>query len=161
IASRQNVLALLLHEQCHCLAFKSRYGDKLCNLTVAYPLLVSVENYRAVHLAHHQHYFTEDDPDYLRKQGKEWTFPQEAAELLWTLGTDFFGLNVWRVLRAKHGDPRQTRTKAHPRWLRVCYYVLVAGILTWTECWGLFLLYWILPLFTVLQVLVRWGAICE
>jgi fatty acid desaturase len=45
--------------------------------------------------------------------------------------------------------------------VRVAYYVVLAAVLTWTNMWVVFLLYWFLPLVTVLQVIVRWGAICE
>ena len=53
------------------------------------------------------------------------------------------------------------RAGIDPRWLRPLYYVLTAGILTWARAWELFLLYWVLPILTVTQVFVRWGAICE
>ena len=34
-------------------------------------------------------------------------------------------------------------------------------VLTWAGAWGLFLVYWLLPILTVSQLIVRWGAICE
>src|SRR5476649_2402806 len=37
IGTRQNILGLLMHEQCHCLGFKSKRGTALANLTAAYP----------------------------------------------------------------------------------------------------------------------------
>jgi fatty acid desaturase len=79
VATRQNLLLLLMHEQVHWLGFKSKWGDLLCELMTAYPLLISLEGYRRVHLAHHVNYFDEKDPDYRRKQGAEWTFPQQIA----------------------------------------------------------------------------------
>ena len=79
IATRQNILALLLHEQCHRLAFRSKLGDLFCNFAAVYPLFATVEDYRPVHLSHHQNYFTDHDPDYVRKQGEErWTFPNST-----------------------------------------------------------------------------------
>jgi fatty acid desaturase len=162
IGTRQNVLAVLLHEQVHRLGFRGRLGDAFCNCTVAYPLLVTLEGYRRVHLAHHQHYFTERDPDYVRKQGPDWTFPQRARRLLRLFFLDATGLHTWQLIRSKsppasaaaHGPPA-------PRWLRPAYYLLLAAVLVVTDTWPLFLLYWILPLLTVLQVLIRWEAICE
>ena len=55
IATRQNVLGLLIHEQTHCLGFKARFGDKLTNFFAAYPLIVlTVEGYSQAHLSHHK-----------------------------------------------------------------------------------------------------------
>jgi fatty acid desaturase len=45
--------------------------------------------------------------------------------------------------------------------VRPLYFVLVAATLTLTGAWGLFLLYWVLPIVTLSQVIVRWGALCE
>jgi fatty acid desaturase len=53
------------------------------------------------------------------------------------------------------------RLGVHPRWARPVFYIVLSAILTLTGGWKLFLIYWLLPLFTVLQVIVRWGAICE
>src|SRR5262249_6396235 len=121
IATRQNILALLVHEQCHWLAFRNRRGEWLCNICAAWPLLISVESYRGVHLAHHQHYFTDRDPDYRRKQGGPWSFPQHPLQLARTLLCDVLGLNVWRTLAGKHGDPSARRPRP---WLRLGYYAL-------------------------------------
>jgi fatty acid desaturase len=38
---------------------------------------------------------------------------------------------------------------------------LVAAVLSVTHCWDILLLYWLLPIVSVSQVIVRWGAICE
>jgi hypothetical protein len=57
IATRQNVLGLLVHDQAHCLGFKARFGDVITNIIAAYPLLVlTVEGYSKVHLSHHRHF---------------------------------------------------------------------------------------------------------
>jgi fatty acid desaturase len=82
VATRQNILGLLVHEQSHCLGFKASYGDSLVNFLVAYPLIVlTVEGYSQVHLSHHRYFMTEQDPDLLRKSGKGWTFPMKAGRL--------------------------------------------------------------------------------
>ena len=38
---------------------------------------------------------------------------------------------------------------------------VATGTVTWFNAWAEFLIFWLLPLATVLQVIVRWGAICE
>ena len=101
VGTRQNVLAVLLHEQVHRLAFRSQAGDLLTNAFVAYPLLITLDGYRRVHMAHHAHYHTEKDPDFVRKQGDEWTFPQRVGKLLRTFLVDLSGANVLKTLRSK------------------------------------------------------------
>jgi fatty acid desaturase len=163
IGTRQNILALLMHEQCHKIPFGSRrWADYLGNCGCAFPLLLSVEGYRRLHLAHHQCYFTERDPDYRRKQGKQWTFPQEASELFRTFVIDFTGINFLKMLKGKRLPEPAARPK--PLWsrlIRPAYYLAWAALFTWAGLWGVFFLYWLVPLLTVLQVIVRWGAICE
>jgi fatty acid desaturase len=162
VATRQNVLGLLMHEQAHHRAFRSPGGDRLCNFTIAYLLLMTVEGYRRIHLAHHQHFFTDRDPDYRRKQGAAWTFPRPGRGLAKDFLTDLLGLNLLHVVRSKRPEEsgpaaRQQRFDG----VRVVYYVVLLGFLLGTQTWQVFLLYWLVPLVTVLQVIVRWAAICE
>jgi fatty acid desaturase len=161
VATRQNVLGLLMHEQCHRLGFYSKKGDLLCNIAVCYPLLVTLDGYRRVHLAHHQNYFTDRDPDYVRKQGPAWTFPQRLWALLKLFLFDLSGVRIWEAIRGKGGAPSSAATAWWQRLFRVSYYLVAAGIITWLGWWTIVGLYWIVPLVTVLQVIVRWGAICE
>jgi fatty acid desaturase len=165
VATRHNALGLLVHEQAHLLGYRGKYGDLAVNLFAAYPLLVlTVEGYAQVHLAHHRDYFSAKDPDYLRKSGEGWSFPKSRRELAWLFLTDAVGINTLKLIRGKkHSNENVAFARRHrlPRWLRPAYYILAAGILTWAGAWEVFLLYWVLPILTVTQVFVRWGAICE
>ena len=165
VATRQNVLGLLVHDQAHLLGYRGRFGDLLVNLFAAYPLLVlTVEGYAQVHLAHHRDYFGPTDPDYKRKCGPDWTFPMPAGKLARLFLSDALGLNVIRLMKGKapmEDNPVFARRHAIPKWVRPLYFVLVAALLSWTGMWVVFLLYWLLPLLTVTQVIIRWGAICE
>ena len=163
VATRQNVLGLLVHEQAHCLGFPARRGDLIANLLAGYPLLVlTVENYAQVHLSHHKYFFTDKDPDFLRKSGPDWTFPMSAWRFARLLLSDLVGLNVWRLLKGKRLEGNAfKRPHPTPKWIRLTFYGAVAIALTATNTWHLFLLYWLLPLVTVFQVIVRWGGICE
>ena len=165
VATRQNILGLLVHEQAHCLGFKASYGDSLVNFLAAYPLIVlTVEGYSQVHLSHHRYFMTEQDPDLLRKSGKDWMFPMKAGHLGKLFLTDLLGLNLWQLIKGKKLDadfPLFKRPTCLPAWVRPAYYVFAAIIFTFTNSWDIFLLYWLVPLLTILQVIVRWGAICE
>ena len=165
VATRHNVLGLLVHEQAHLLGYRGKYGDLLVNLFAAYPLLVlTVEGYAQVHLAHHRDYFSEKDPDFLRKSGEEWSFPKTPRQAARLFLTDILGINTLKLIRGKAQSPQGyafARRYRVPGWVRPVYFVLLAGALTWTKGWGIFFLYWVLPILTVSQLIVRWGAICE
>jgi fatty acid desaturase len=165
VATRQNLLGLLVHEQAHLLGYRFKYGDLLVNLFAAYPLLVlTVEGYAQVHLAHHRDYFSDKDPDFVRKSGEEWSFPKSRLQTLKLFVTDALGINTLKLIRGKRDSPQGfafQRLYRIPRWVRPAYFLAVAGLLTWFHAWPLFLLYWVLPILTVTQLIVRWGAICE
>lgn len=165
VATRHNLLGLLVHEQAHLLGYKGRFGDLFVNLFAAYPLLVlTVEGYAQVHLAHHRDYFSDIDPDFLRKSGEEWSFPKRPRQLAMLFLTDALGLSILKLIRGKSRSDRAflfVRRYRIPVWVRPVYYIVLAGFLTITGSWGLFLIYWVLPLLFVSPLIVRWGAICE
>ncbi|MEQ9060875.1 MAG: fatty acid desaturase [Gammaproteobacteria bacterium] len=165
IATRQNVFGLLIHEQTHRCGFKGKYGDWIANLVAGYPLLVlSVEGYGKVHLAHHRDYFTEKDPDFVRKQGPAWKFPKRPSEVARIFLTDLVGLTLYRNIKSKNieiGDGAFIRPNPTPRWLKIGYFSLWAIVITVLGGWEIFFVYWLLPLVTVLQVIVRWAAMFE
>jgi fatty acid desaturase len=164
IGVRQSVLTLLTHEQIHRLAYRAPAGDLLVNLLCAFPLLfITTEGYAQVHLAHHRHYFTDQDPDHRRKSGAEWAYPKAPRAFLELLLRDVTGLNFMRLVRGKrlgrpgHAPPSRSRRE----WTRALFLATLATVLTLTGSWRLFIVYWLIPLFTVLQLIVRWGAVCE
>jgi fatty acid desaturase len=162
IATRQNVLGLLTHEQVHRNGMRSQLGDLITNLFCAFPILISLQGYRRIHLTHHRKYFSDLDPDYRRKQGKEWTFPQSARAFFTTLFCDLIGLSLISTVRGKAPDKSADPKAVGPNiFLRLGYYGVIALALVYTNTWIYFLLFWIIPIATVLQVIVRWGAICE
>ena len=163
ITTRQNLLALLVHEQAHYLGFRSKAGELIANIFTAYPLLITTESYANVHLSHHTFYFTEKDPDYLRKQGDEWTFPFEGWKFLKLLLSDLAGINTWKTLKGKKMRENYIgkRKTATPKWFRPLFYGLVAIILTLVKIWKLFFFFWLIPLMTIFQIFIRWGALCE
>lgn len=168
VATRQNVFALLIHEQAHHLAFNNKFGDLIVNCLVAYPLLLmKVEDYAELHLSHHKFFFTEKDPDHLRKNGDDWALPISRQRLLKLLMSDLCGLSVWRFYQGKKMAKKMNRKKIFrrrmdiPVWVKPAYLAIVAGIITWAQAWDIFLIYWALPLCTVFQVIIRWGALCE
>jgi fatty acid desaturase len=165
IGTRQMVFGLLLHEQVHRLGSRSKYADWFVNFFAVYPLVVTtVEDYAAVHLAHHKYFMTSRDPDFIRKSGPNWTFPASLSTILKIVVRDVTGLNTIALIRGKTAPPNSTefkRPKPTPKWLRLAFFVAVAGALTLLHGWTVFLIYWAIPLLTVAQLFVRWIAVIE
>ncbi len=165
VATRMNVLGLLVHDQTHLLGYRGRYGDLIVNLFCAYPLLLlTVRGYARVHLAHHRDYFTLRDPDHVRKAGNEWAFPKPPRELLIIVVRDLLGLNLIALIRGKNAEQgleNFARRGVDPAWLRPLFMLTVVVIVLLTGSWRIVALYWLLPMATVMQLIVRWGALCE
>lgn len=164
IASRQNVFGLLIHDQAH-LGLGGRYGDWITNLLCAYPLLaISVEGYAQVHLAHHRDFFKDSDPDFIRKSGDEWSFPKTGRETAALFLRDFLMINTAKLIKGKKASIESApfvRRNPTPKWHKLVVMAAVAVALTWTGTWLHFLLLWVVPIFAVLSMFVRWGAVCE
>lgn len=165
IAGRQVVFGLLVHDQAHKLGLRGPKGDIFTNIFAAYPLMgFSVENYAKIHLAHHKYYFSDKDPDYIRKSGKEWQTPMSKRELAGWFLRDLMGLSTLKLIASKRPKTKFSefeRSVPTPKWIKpVCYLALAIG-LTYFKLWPVFLLYWVLPMLTIFPLLVRWGALTE
>lgn len=165
IGTRQMVFGLLMHEQVHRLGARSKYSDWWVNLIAVYPLLVTtVEDYAAVHLSHHKYFFTEKDPDFVRKSGPDWTFPASVRSVLWIVLKDVTGINTLALIRGKTAPKNVVefqRRHPTPKVLRWIFFGGVAASLTLASAWSVFLVYWVLPLLTATQLFVRWIAVIE
>lgn len=163
IGTRFNIFGLLVHEQAHSLGFRGKYGDSIVNILAAYPLGITVEDYANVHLSHHKFFLTQNDPDLSRKTGANWTFPMSSGGLVKLFIKDVMGFSFIQLLKSKRLEKNNTYRRLHPspKWLRPTFYLVVAILLTYSHTWDLFLIYWVLPLISILPVVVRIGAICE
>lgn len=165
IGIRQMVLGILLHDQVHRLGLRGKYGDWIANCIVGYPLFATtVEDYAKIHLSHHKYFMTQKDPDFIRKSGKEWTFPMGIGRMAKLLAMDITGLNTIKLIKGKTGKAGMeefNRKNPSPLWLRLGYYAIGAAILTLAGGWTIFLIYWVLPILTITQIAVRWIAVIE
>ena len=102
IGSRIQCLAIIMHDACHGLLFSNRrMNDLIGDIFVAYPLMVSVDLYRANHMVHHRFTNTAQDYDYrVQRRDPDQHFPKSRAGMGKLLLRSLAGLNYYRIARA-------------------------------------------------------------
>ena len=168
IGARQHAFAILLHDASHYRILKNKTAnDVVSESLLAFPLFVTVRGYRLSHLAHHRHMNTEYDPDWVSKETPEWVFPKTRAGLFFILFRLALGMNAFWMIRLifMGGRPKgAAKAKINTRNFviaRVAYYIVLIATLTYFGWWTQYLLFWILPMFTWLQVILRIRSIAE
>jgi fatty acid desaturase len=170
IASRQHALFAGVHEAAHFkLTANRRVSDLLASWLCAYPLLLDLHSWRHLHLLHHKHTNTPLDPD--RRQGGavNWNVAQGKLDFARLLALDFLhfirrGLwdSVNRHVLHRSGDMPEPPARTVPRWLaQGMYTILILGVLLPLVGWKPLALYWFIPLFVVLPVLLRVRGVAE
>lgn len=170
IASRQHALMVLTHEGVHKRLARTLWvNDGLARFAASFPVLISLAKWRFIHLYHHQHTHTSDDPDraiYAR-------YPLASRKFLRLLMRDFCGLNALSTLKYFIDIPLVTG-KFNQRFLgeeRNVQYQHVADMRQFALFWsivlggGIFIggmqfvallvCYWFVPYCTFTQVFFR------
>ena len=166
IATRQHALLILMHDAAHYRLLPSHlWNDRLSNWLFAWPLLVTTEGYRHNHLAHHRHLNTDDDPDWMRKDGKpDWIFPKLKREFGLLLIREFFGGGFFEAIRSitdLAGKKLNAAKNKSSNWGRLTYYLIAIAAISIGGLWLPVLLLWFLPAFTILTVILRIRSIAE
>ena len=173
IGSRQLGLAILMHEAAHNALFASRRlndfaGEWLCGR----PILADLPAYRRYHLKHHRHTQTDEDPDLSLSS----TYPTTRASLVRKALRDLTGRTALRLMtiRAAYwlrmaGDVEDDPAELD---LTIGYFVaqlnrgLLANALLFALLWAVgawwwWLAFWLMPLMTWFQLVLRIRNIAE
>ncbi len=157
IATRQHALLVLMHDAAHYSLSNSKgLNDFVARLFLAFPFSVSMKRYRVNHLAHHQHVNEAVDPDL-----EDNIAPQTVPELAKLVISDLFFLAVPKALRRsrKFGVLGIFRESGEGWWTeRTTYLVFalaVAVAAAYFDLWGMLFFYWLVPMFSFLQVILR------
>lgn len=97
IGNRQHALAILGHDGAHFNVHKNRkINDFLSNLFCFWPLMITVDGYRALHLKHHKNNGTEHDPELMHKRARapQWDLPTTPLKILSYAAKDIFGYSL-------------------------------------------------------------------
>ena len=159
IGARQHALAITMQDGSHYRLLTNKFwNDVIGNLFLAFPIFLTVDNYRKTHFTHHRSPNTEDDPDWVAKDSADWEFPKNRNQTFLMHVRIGLGLNTLFIVRLvmSGGDRGKLAPQLRRSWAtRISVYITAAVLLTYFQLWGAYLLYWILPMFTWLQLILR------
>lgn len=159
IGSRQLGLAILMHEAAHgLLASDRRWNDRVGRWLCAWPVGISLPEYRRYHLRHHTFAQQVEDPD-LPLSAK---FPVSRASLARKLLRDITGISfakqrVLPLLAALFGQRKLYRSE----WIFLGVQSVALALATGFGWLGWYLMLWVLPLATWYMVVLRVRNIAE
>ena len=170
VAARQHALAILAHQSAHYRMYRTRWINDLSGKLCAWPLGISMVTYRVIHRIHHNHLYEPIDPDLALMAG----YPRGRLYLARKLAKDLLGITVFKNYlyflgpRGTGGEGAKDDTSPvlraaarRDRWLALVFNgALVGSLVVLGGSWR-YLLLWVLPAFTVLQLLLRLRAVCE
>lgn len=166
LAAQQHALAILAHDAAHHRLFENRRVNEVVGRLCAYMVGMSLVAYRQQHTMHHQHLYTERDPDMALMAG----YPRGRAYLLRKLAQDLVGLTTLKNLRYLYGPmrpggasgrPDAARSERKRDQLGVALFILgVLALAAATHQW-LALALWVVPELTIYQVFLRLRALFE
>jgi len=178
IAVQQHAMFILAHDAAHYRLFRSRALNDAVGRALGMAGGISMCTYRVIHRLHHNNLYTDEDPDTAIHGG----YPRGVAYLWKKLAQDVLGLNAWKTFGYFFGAPainRDTSRALRPlddtspdlraaarrdRWLVVAFQAgapLVALALGGWQALAEYLVLWVLPMLTFLQVILRLRAIAE
>ena len=176
ISTRQHALGIIVHDATHYLVFSNRFvNDVVTDLTCAFPIGLSTALYRYQHLEHHKFTNTEKDPYWVQMNASDdWCWPKTKKETITIFVKDIIGLNTlqWGEI-ISHWSPwpqlfkvaKTTKGKGiltqRERVLFIIFWVSLALLLTFTNSWLSFLILWMLPQITFLNIFVRLRSVAE
>jgi fatty acid desaturase len=168
MAGAQHGLAVLTHEAAHHRMYRTRWLNDLVGRLCAWPMALSMLSYRLIHRVHHNHLYEEVDPDLALIAG----YPRGRAYLLRKLAKDLLGITTLKNARyfVRLPAPGAVKDETQSRLRRIArrdrrlatavYFGLLAASIA-TGTWRWFVILWILPLVSVLQLMLRLRAVCE
>jgi fatty acid desaturase len=170
IASRQHALMVLNHEGIHKrLSRRLWFNDLLARFVAGFPVFISLAKWRFIHLYHHQHTHTADDPD----RAIFARYPLGNQKFMRLLLRDVCGLNVFSTLkyfidlpfgmkdfnRRFLGEGREVQYRQIADMSQFAIFwsvVIVGGLWFWGGTFVIgFMLYWLVPYCTFTQVFFR------
>lgn len=171
IATRQHALLILYHDGVHGLVARdARLNDLLVNLFAGVPMLLPLHVYRALHLAHHRHLGTPQDPERtLLYRDQPWRYePLPSGRLALQLLGDLLLWNAvrmsWRFVRDRDLRRGLPGTRWYPELaVQLALFALAWGAGAWLapQATTRLALLWFVPYLTLTQLLNKLRSFAE
>ncbi|MGA7872832.1 MAG: fatty acid desaturase family protein [Candidatus Binatus sp.] len=163
IGARQHALLVLMHDGVHYRLLRNRrLNDWMSEVVLAWPHLVAARQYRKNHFAHHRYLNTPDDPDLRRRAGDAaWVFPQATPGMAKLLLRDVTGLNALALLKLAASVASADTVPTGFLVARYGFYAAALGAIAYAGALEGFALYWLVPMFTWLVLIMRIRSIAE
>jgi len=178
VGVEQHALFILAHDAAHYRLLRNRALNDAVGRAIGMATGISMCTYRVIHRLHHNNLYTDEDPDTAIHGG----YPRGTAYLWKKLAQDIVGWNAWKTFAYFFGAPAindQTQRAARPlddtspqlrrsaridRWFVVAFQLLAPLACFALGGWrGLaqYAAFWLVPMLTILQPILRLRAICE
>jgi fatty acid desaturase len=176
IGTRQHALFVIAHDAAHYLLYQNRVLNDAVGRACATLQGLSMCTYRVIHRLHHNNLYGELDPDTALHGG----YPRGKTYLIKKLLKDLSGLTAWKTyayflggapalntktnvaLRPLDDTSEKLRTEArNDRNAVIVFHLAALLVFAWSGYLLEYLVLWVLPLFTVVQAILRLRAIAE
>ncbi|WP_013323911.1 fatty acid desaturase family protein [Gloeothece verrucosa] len=174
ITTRQHALGILLHDACHYRLFPDpRVNDLLSDLLVAFPIAASTSLYRHWHFPHHRFTNSQRDPEWMgeQKDPDTWRWPGTKKKMLKIFLKDLFGLNMIEMIAIMGLWSPWTRLfipseapggiSLREKITLICHTMLLLGSLIYFGLLLDYILLWLLPSFTLFNMLFKFRSWAE
>lgn len=176
IGTRQHALFVIAHDAAHYLLYERRWLNDLVGRACAAVQGLSMCTYRVIHRLHHNHLYSDLDPDTALHGG----YPRGKAYLVRKLLKDLSGLTAWKTyayflggapalntatnvaLRPLDDTSDKLRREARQdRNLVIALHAVLLAAMAGSGYLVHYLVLWVLPLVTVVQAILRLRAVAE
>jgi fatty acid desaturase len=151
IGTRQHALAILIHDAVHGLVVRDRkWNNRIAKWFIAWPMGADYDSYRYVHLKHHLHTSSDQDPDWLHHKAWQTELPASRFHFLkyfakMVLGYGF--IDAFRTLTYWQKTNPKSRRFGPEKWTVLALLALTVVGLTsgqWKYL-AYFVLLWLAP----------------
>ena len=164
IGSRMMGLWALLHDGHHNMLVKSKpLNRKLTEWLIAWPLFKSLAEYDEQHSSHHKFLGGKGDPNFHLLRYEEFRFPMKRSKLILILIKDILGLNFlfYRMLGLVKNPLVLFKKVTDRNFERIALVLAVGVFAVYFNLWQEILLFWVVPLVTYFQFLIRVTLIAD
>ncbi len=175
IGARQHGLLIIGHDGLHFLLFKNKtINNWVTDLYCLWPILNTTKIFRISHTYHHNHLHTDKDPElYSKNLTNEYDLPKKGWKFIGILLLDLCGFTAIREYFFRWALQKRKEKKIEMKFnfqrfelvqynlLRLTYYLCIGGVFYYFDALHILVLYWIVPFFTWLQVILRLRKIAD